>query len=263
MRSRRPRTGAARAGARDVPDHTRRARRGERREHARDRVGAEARECPGETPPSDPGPRASGRRSRVPRWSLAGASSRSPLAPGRPRPRGHGVPPPPDLATFVFGWSFDPLAWLPAIVALLLWRIGVGRVNRAHPDHPGRRGGGRSTGSSGVIAILFAVDSGLALLRHDAVLAAHGPAPAADARRAAAAAAWPARSRSCSRRPRPRRAGATSCPVLHSRVLRALSFPVVAWVLFAAVHVGEPLLAAVRPRPREPLGPPLSSTCCS
>ena len=35
-------------------------------------------------------------------------------------------------------------------------------------------------------------------------------------------------------------------PVLHSRVTRILAFPVVAWVIFAACHVGQPLLAAVR-----------------
>ncbi len=36
-------------------------------------------------------------------------------------------------------------------------------------------------------------------------------------------------------------------PFLHARVVRFLSFPVVAWILFAAVMWGTPLLAAVRP----------------
>ncbi len=75
---------------------------------------------------------------------------------------GTAVPPPPDLATFIFGWTFDPLAWLPAIVALLLWRVGVNRVNRAHPEHPVPR---RRTvyWVAGVLTILYAIDSGLAL----------------------------------------------------------------------------------------------------
>ena len=69
------------------------------------------------------------------RERCSAASPRSRLAPAV-LAHGTAVPPPPDLATFVFGWTFDPLAWLPAIVALLLWWMGVGRVNRAHPEHP-------------------------------------------------------------------------------------------------------------------------------
>ena len=43
---------------------------------------------------------------------------------------------PPDPAILLLGWSGDPLVWLPAVVALVLWRTGVRRVNRAHPGNP-------------------------------------------------------------------------------------------------------------------------------
>ena len=71
------------------------------------------------------------------------------------------VPVPPDAGSLLFGWSFDPLAWLPAMLALLLWAKGVQRANRAHPLHPIAR---RRTAYwvVGVVAVLYAVDSGLA-----------------------------------------------------------------------------------------------------
>ena len=98
------------------------------------------------------------------------------------------VPVPPDAASLLFGWSFDPLAWLPAMLALLLWRHGrpAGEPGApAPPDRPpphGLLGGRRVRGP---------VRRGLRArrLRHHAVLDAHGPAPAADAGRAAPPAA--------------------------------------------------------------------------
>ncbi len=143
------------------------------------------------------------------------------------------VPPPPDLATFVFGWTFDPLAWLPAIVALLLWRVGVNRVNRAHPDHPVPR---RRTvyWVAGVLTILFAIDSGLALydttlfslhMVQHLLLTLVGPP--------LLLMAGPITLLLQASSPETRRR--YILPVLHSRVTRALSFPVVAWVLFAGV----------------------------
>ncbi len=150
---------------------------------------------------------------------------------------GQTVPPAPDLGAFVLGWSFDSLVWLPAIVALLLWRAGVARVARLHPSRPVSRG--RSAAwALGVFVVLVALDSGIErydtslfwihMIQHmlltlvaPPLLLLAGPitlllqASSGETRRR-----W-------------------ILPVLHSRVVRLLAFPVVAWVLFAAVMWGS------------------------
>ena len=147
------------------------------------------------------------------------------------------VPPEPDALAFLLGWKGDPLIWLPVIVAAILWRSGVGRVNRAHPANPVPR---RRTVSwmLGLLAILVALDSGVE--RYDTTLFSDhmvqhmlltlvapplllyaGPitlllrASSAETRRR-----W-------------------IFPFLHARIVRFLSFPVVAWILFAAVMWGS------------------------
>jgi putative membrane protein len=140
---------------------------------------------------------------------------------------------PPDARLLLLGWSGDPLAWLPAIAALVLWWLGVRRVNREHPANPVPRARTWSW-AIGVLVVLFALDSGIG--RYDTTLfwvhmvqhmlltlvaplflVAAGPitlllrASSAETRRR-----W-------------------IFPVLHSRVVRFLSFPVVSWLLFAAV----------------------------
>ncbi len=146
------------------------------------------------------------------------------------------VPPEPTALSFVLDWRFDPTVWLPALAAVLLWRAGVTRVNLAHPDHrvPGRR---TVAWLLGVAAIVIALDSGIE--RYDTTLfSVHmvqhllltlvapplllyaGPitlllrVSSAETRRR-----W-------------------ILPLLHARVVRALSFPVVSWVLFASVMWG-------------------------
>ena len=140
---------------------------------------------------------------------------------------------PPDVASLILGWSGDPLVWLPAIAALVLWWVGVRRVNAAHPANPVPRS--RTVfWTLGVIAILFALDSGIErydttlfwvhMIQHmlltlvaPPLLVHAGPitlllrASSAETRRR-----W-------------------IFPFLHSRVIRAISFPVVAWILFAGV----------------------------
>jgi cytochrome c oxidase assembly factor CtaG len=157
------------------------------------------------------------------------------LAAARPALAHGGVVPavPPDSANLLLGWSGDPLVWLPAIVALVLWRVGVRRVNRAHPANPVPR---TRTWAwvAGVLVVLFALDSGIErydttlfwvhMIQHmlltlvaPILLLAAGPitlllrASSAETRRR-----W-------------------IFPFLHSRVVRFLSFPVVSWLLFAAV----------------------------
>ena len=258
MRARRPGTRAARDGAPDariIPDERAwggpdaRSRRAEMaREAARTEPGDNAAARPGTvTPPRAPAPRVRDRR-RGRRRARGRARRRSPTA-AASRPRR-------TSRTFLFGWSFDPLVWLPAIVALLVWRFtGVGRVNRAHPAHPVAAPTGRCSGCSGVIASLSRSTPGIE--RYDTTLFSrpHGPAPAAHARRAAA--------------PAVRRADHPPAPGVVARDPAALDpagaplagrpAALVPGRRVGAVrrrHVGQPLLAAVRPRARERLDPP-------
>ncbi|MDQ1323560.1 MAG: hypothetical protein QG587_895 [Chloroflexota bacterium] len=140
---------------------------------------------------------------------------------------------PPDPAILLLGWSGDPLVWLPAVVALVLWRTGVRRVNRAHPGNPVPKARTWAW-VAGVLTVLFALDSGIErydttlfwvhMIQHmlltlvgPILLLYAGPitlllrASSAETRRR-----W-------------------IFPLLHSRVVRFLSFPVVSWLLFAAV----------------------------
>ena len=53
---------------------------------------------------------------------------------------GHGPDPgPPTVSLLWTGWSFDPLVWVPVVLALWLYRTAYGRVAREHPENPVRR----------------------------------------------------------------------------------------------------------------------------
>ena len=260
MRSRRPWTGAARAGARDVPDHTRRARRGEPSRHARGRLGAEARECAGETRRptrfrADPG------AVRAHRRGAPGRRRRARPGPGRARPW-HGGPGP------------HPISRPSSSAGRSIRSRGCPRSSRCCC------GGSASTGSTapiptipwrgartvywvaGVLVILYAIDSGLAL--YDTTLfslhmvqhllltlvapplllhgrADHAPPPGVHARHA---------------------------PPVHppGPALAADATGVVPRRRMGGVRgrdVGEPLLAAVQPGPRGSMGPSGRARCCS
>ena len=143
------------------------------------------------------------------------------------------VPPEPTPAAFLLAWQFDPLVWLPAIFVLVLWRALVAQANRAHPDgHVARR---RTVSFVlGVCAIVAALDSGIAaydttlfsvhMVQHlvltlvaPPLLLAGGPITLL--------------LQASSHETRVR----WILPVLHARVVRFLSFPVVSWLLFAGV----------------------------
>jgi putative copper resistance protein D len=114
--------------------------------------------------------------------------------------------------------------------------MGVGRVNRAHPEHqvPRRR---TVYWVAGVFTILFAIDSGLALydttlfslhMVQHLLLTLVGPP--------LLLLAGPITLLLQASSPETRRR--YILPVLHSRIVRWLSFPVLAWVLFAGVMWG-------------------------
>ena len=136
--------------------------RGRRGSRPRDRIGPRGENGP-VSPVARP-PRARPATPSAARSALAAAASAAVAMlalPATVLAHGPTVPVPPDAASLLFGWSFDPLAWLPAMLALLLWGVGVQRANRAHPLHPIAR---RRTAYwvVGVFAVLYAVDSGLA-----------------------------------------------------------------------------------------------------
>ncbi len=149
---------------------------------------------------------------------------------------GGSVPSEPTLLSYLVDWSFDPLIWLPAVAAALVWRSAVGRVNGAHPANPVPRS--RSVAwYAGIAAILLALDSGIErydttlfsvhMIQHMLLVFVAPPlllyaGPVTLLLRVSSAATrrrW-------------------ILPVLHSRLMRWLSFPVVSWLLFAAVMWG-------------------------
>lgn len=185
---------------------------------------------PSHTLPADPGAlpaRVSG--------ALAGILAVLGLAPVA-LAHGSVVPPPPDALAFVVDWSFDPTIWLPVIVAVIVWRSAVGRVNRAHPDNPVPRIRSISW-YAGLAAILIALDSGIE--RYDTTLFSvhmvqHMLLVFAAPPLLLYAGPITLLLRVSSAQTRKR----WVLPFLHSRVVRWLSFPVVSWILFAAVMWG-------------------------
>jgi len=147
----------------------------------------------------------------------------------------HGVtvPPAPDAASLVLGWSFDPLVWLPAIAALLVWRHGVGRVARLHPNRPVAR---RRTVSwtLGVGVLLVALDSGIE--RYDTTLfSVHMVQHLLLTLVAPPLLLYAGPITLLLQASAPETRKRWILPLLHSRVVRFLAFPVVAWLLFAGV----------------------------
>jgi cytochrome c oxidase assembly factor CtaG len=143
---------------------------------------------------------------------------------------------PPNLANLVFGWTFDPLVWLPSIVALVVWRSAVRRVNKAHPANPVPP---FRTWSwvAGVAVVLVALDSGLAA--YDATLfSMHMVQHLLLTLVAPPLLLYAGPIVLLLRVSSPETRRRWILPVLHSRVVRALSFPVVAWILFAVVMWG-------------------------
>ncbi len=152
---------------------------------------------------------------------------------------GHGgeVPGAPTAATFLTTWRFDPLVWLPAIAAVLVWRAGVLRVNRAHPANPVPR---RRTVSwlLGLGSILLALDSGIE--RYDTTLfSVHMVQHLLLTLVAPVLLLYAGPITLLLRASSPETRRRRILPLLHSRVVRAVSFPVVSWVVFAAVMWGS------------------------
>ena len=147
----------------------------------------------------------------------------------------HGPAPtePPTLANLLLGWTFEPLPTLAIGVALGWWLWAVRRVDAAHPSNPVPRR--RTVAFVGAqVALGFALLSGIEqydttlfsvhMVQHILLMLVAAPLIAMSAPITLVL-------RVSSHETRRR----WILPVLHSRVVRVLAFPVFGWVLFAAV----------------------------
>jgi putative copper resistance protein D len=150
----------------------------------------------------------------------------------------HGPVPaePPTALGLLFGWTFEPAVLLPLLVAALGWIWVVRRIDRRHPANPVPRR--RSIAFLGGLAVIaFALMSGIDaydttlfsihMVQHLLLTLVAAPmialgAPITTLLRVAT--------------PNVRRT--VILPVLHSRLVKIVSFPVVAWLIFAGVMWG-------------------------
>ena len=147
----------------------------------------------------------------------------------------HGIAPaePPTLATLLLGWTWEPLPTLAIGVSLAWWWWAVRRVNAAHPANPVPRR--RSVAFAlAMLALAFALPSGIE--RYDTTLfSVHMVQHILLMLVAAPLIALAAPITLILRLSSPATRKGLVLPVLHSRVMRVLAFPVVAWLIFAIV----------------------------
>ena len=143
---------------------------------------------------------------------------------------------PPTVANLLFGWTFEPAVVIPLVASWVAWRYAVRRVNAQHPANPVPRI--RSLAFYGALgAVAVALDSGID--RYDTVLfSVHMVQHLLLTLVAAPLFALSAPITLLLRLSSPATRRRWILPVLHSRVLRTLSFPVVSWLIFAAVMWG-------------------------
>jgi putative copper resistance protein D len=151
----------------------------------------------------------------------------------------HGPVPaePPTPGALLLGWSFEPVPTLAIAVSLVTWSWAVRRVNRRHPSNPVPLR--RSVAFlAAMVALALALVSGIE--RYDTALFSvhmvqHVLLVLVAAPLIALAGPVTLMLRLSSRGTRRR----WLLPILHSRLMRWLAFPVTAWVIFAAVLWGS------------------------
>lgn len=147
----------------------------------------------------------------------------------------HGpVPPdPPSLGSLLLGWTFWPIPTLPIAAATVWWGWAVRRVNALHPANPVPR---RRTAFFllAMLALGFALMSGIE--RYDTTLFSdHMVQHILLVLVAAPLIALSAPITLVLRLSSPSTRRRWILPVLHSRLLRVVAHPVVAWIYFAVV----------------------------
>jgi putative membrane protein len=157
-------------------------------------------------------------------WLLASASSVF----------AHGIAPGPrNGLDLLLAWQLEAHVLLPLLGVALLYRWAVGVVRRAHPDNPVPRYRVVAW-YLGLFVLLVALASPIAT--YDTTLfAAHMVQHLLMVMVAAPLLAMGAPITLLLRVASPEARQRYILPVLHSRVVRVLAFPVIAWVLFAAV----------------------------
>lgn len=182
-----------------------------------------------------------GVRRAVPRatsfaWAAALATVAWALAAGPVAAHGPVPDQPPSAGSLLLAWTFEPLPALAIVAALVWWRWAIGRVAAAHPGKPTPR---RRTVAflGGMTAIAFALLSGIA--RYDtALFSVHMVQHILLALVAAPLIALSAPITLLLRVSSPETRRRWILPVLHARVVRIVSFPVVTWLVFAMVMWG-------------------------
>jgi putative copper resistance protein D len=150
----------------------------------------------------------------------------------------HGPVPtePPSVASLVFGWTVEPAVAVPLLAAVVVWLRLVAKVDREHPANrvPRRRTVAFLAGLTAIaIALMSGIDAydttlfSVHMVQHILLTLIAAPlialgAPITLLLRAAT--------------PNVRRR--LILPILHSRVMRVLAFPVVSWLVFAGVMWG-------------------------
>jgi putative copper resistance protein D len=163
---------------------------------------------------------------------------------------GGSVPAAPDAAAFVLGWSFDLTIWLPLAAAAAAYLWAVRRIDAAHPANPVPRDR-PAFFLLGLAAIAVALQSGIE--RYDTTLfSVHMVQHVILIFLAAPAIVLAAPITLLLRVATPEVRRRRILPVLHSRVVRFLGHPLVAWLLFTAVMWGthfSPLFDAALENP--------------
>jgi putative copper resistance protein D len=139
----------------------------------------------------------------------------------------------PELSTLWTGWSFDVEIWLPLVIAAWLYLLAVRSVDGAHPGNPVPR---RRLWAwlAGLAVLLIALQSPIE--RYDTTLfSVHMVQHLLLMMVAAPLLLLAAPVTLLLRVVRPPVRRGWVLPVLHSRPVRFLAFPVVAWVVFALV----------------------------
>jgi cytochrome c oxidase assembly factor CtaG len=162
---------------------------------------------------------------------VAGALAATPVSAHGPVPDS-----PPSAATLLLGWTFPPLPTLAILVSVVWWAWATRRVNAAHPDNPVPRV--RTLAFVAAMAALaFALLSGIE--RYDTTLfSVHMVQHLLLTMVAAPLIAIAAPITLILRLSAPDARRRVVLPVLHSRAVRFLAFPVIAWLAFAVVMWG-------------------------
>lgn len=147
---------------------------------------------------------------------------------------GHGAAPTPrSPADVILAWSFDAHVWLPVLAAWLLYRLAVRRVNEAHPANRVPRW--RAWCWYGGLAVLLVALQSPIEAYDTTLFSVHMIQHLLLTMAAAPLLALGAPVTLLLRVSSPETRQRLILPVLHSRPLRAVSFPVVTWILFAGV----------------------------